>query len=827
MHTLLQDLRYALRTLRKSPGFTAVAVLTLALGIGASTALFRAVDALLLRPLPFTEPEQLMKVSLTSPATANEPADDDRIWSYPKFAVFRDAQTVFSDLALFTDLDFTLRGDGEAERTSGELAGARYLPTLGVEPVLGRNFLPEEDQHRDGPRVALLSDALWQRRFNADPTVLGRALNIDGQPYTIVGVLPQGFRGLSGRADLWVPIMAHPAAGVEEPWGHSFTLVARLKPGISGEQAKATVQQVGARVDDAYPHPEVRDEHWGATARPLDSTRVDPLVRRSLLVLLGAVGLVLLIACANVANLLLVRASGRRREIAVRLALGAGRGRLVRQLLTESLLLSLGAGMAGLIVASWGVSLLAALDPGSALRVQRLVGLGAVNFSSIHLDLTAFAFAAALALLTGVLFGLVPALQATRPALAAELKEGSARARRPGALSAFTSRNVLAVSEIALALVLLAGSGLMLRSLGKLLGVDPGFDAEHVLTLRLNAPEGFGRDSAPGFYDQLLERLAALPGVTGVALGDCPPLNGGCNRTVVAFRDRPPAEPGTEPLVGVHWVTPSWATELRVPLERGRFFTEGDRFGTQKAVVVSETAARTFWPGEDPIGRPVSVGQGGFWDDTAYVVGVVGDVRFGTLDSPLQPDIYLSDYQSPRGRMMLFVRTAGDPLVIAAAARRALHEMAPDLPVYDIRALEARAGDAMSYARFSTVLLTLFGALALALATLGTYGVVSFAVAQRARELGIRTALGATRGNIMRLVARQGIVLMAIGGALGFAGAHAATRVLRSLLYDVAPSDPATFAAVVVVLALAVLVATWIPARRATRVDPMLALSSE
>jgi predicted permease len=360
----------------------------------------------------------------------------------------------------------------------------------------------------------------------------------------------------------------------------------------------------------------------------------------------------------------------------------------------------------------------------------------------------------------------------------------------------------------------------MLRSLGKLLGVHPGFDAEQVLTLRLNAREGSARDSMPGFYDQMLERLAALPGVTGVALGDCPPLNGSCNGTVLKLHDRPPAAPGAEPLVGVHWMTPSWPTVLHVPLQRGRLFTAADRLGGQKVVLVSESAARTYWPGQDPIGRPVSVGQGGFWDDTAYVVGVVGDVRFGTLDTPPRPDVYLSYYQSPNGRMMVFLRTAGDPLAIAAAARRTIHEMAPDLPVYDIRTMEARVGDGLSYARFSTLLLALFAGVALALATLGTYGVISFAVAQRTREIGIRVALGATRGSVVRLIVGQGIGLVAVGGALGLAAAIGATRVLRSLLYDVAPSDPVTFAAIVGLLALAVVAASWIPARRAAGVQP-------
>ena len=548
------------------------------------------------------------------------------------------------------------------------------------------------------------------------------------------------------------------------------------------------------------------------------------MIRRSLLVLLGAVGLVLLIACANVANLFLVRASGRRREIAVRLAVGAGRRRLIRQLLTESVLISVVGGAASVFIAWGGVRLLSAINPASALRAQRLEGLGVVTFSTIHLDPAAFGFAAAITLITGLVFGLIPALQSTRPSLTAELKEGSAAAPQGRLLRGLNSRSVLAAVEIALALVLLAGSGLMLRSLDQLLRVNPGFNPDRVLTLRLNTPPNFGRDSLPGFYDRMLERLAAIPGVTGATLADCPPLSGGCSGTVIWFRDRPPAAPGTEPSIGVYWVTPQWTSTLGVPLIRGRMFTAADRLGAPKVVLVNEAAAKAFWPGQDPIGKPVSVGQGGFSEDTAHVVGVVGNVRYGTVDAEPVPDAFLSYYQSPRGRMMVFLKTAGDPLSVAAPARRIIRELAPDLPVYDIRTLESRTGDSMSYARFSTLLLVLFGVVALALATLGTYGVVSFAVAQRTREIGIRIALGATRGTVTRMVVGQGIGIAIVGGVAGLIAALAATRVLRSLLYNVAPSDPVTFIGMAVLLVLAVAAASWIPARRATGIQPTEAL---
>jgi len=818
-----QDLRFALRTFRRNPGFTAVAILTLALGIGANTAIFSAVNALLLRPLPYKDPARLMKVTLTVPAHGGKPARHGMVWSYPKFTVFRDAQTVFQDLTLSTDYQATLTGTGaDAERATGEVTDARYFPLLGVHPALGRNFTAGEAGQPGGPRAVILSHALWSRRFNANPAVLGTALDIDGDPYTIVGVAPAGFAGLSGHADYWVPILSQSRDLYTEAWNHSFTLIARLRAGVSPAQATAQVRQLGARVDAAYPEPDAA-LHWGAEAQQLDATRLAPVIRKSLLVLLGAVGLVLLIACANVANLFLVRAGGRRREIAVRLAVGAGRARLVRQLLTESILLALAGGVASIALAWWGTHALAALGPSSLSRMQRFSGLGAVTFASIRLDVTTLVFAGLLALATGVVFGLVPALQSTHPSLTDALKEGDAVPRERGR-HAFSARNLLAVAEIALAIVLLAGSGLMLRSLGKLLRVQPGFDASHLLSMRLNAPNGFGRDSLPQFQQQILDRIAALPGVTGVALGDCPPLNGGCNGTDLLRRDRPAPAPDAMPLVGVHWITPSWAAVLHVPLERGRLFDSRDRVGARKSVLVSETAARTIWPGEDPVGRPVSVGQGGFWDDTAYVVGVVGDVRFFTLDSLPRADVYLPYAQSPAGRMMLFVRTPGSPVALAGAVRRALHELAPELPVYDVATMESRVADATAYTRFSTVLLALFAAVALALATIGVYGVISYVVAQRTREIGIRVALGATRRNVVGLVVGQGVAIAAAGAVLGIAAALVATKVLRSLLYDVAPSDPWTFAGVVALLAAAVILASWLPAHRAASIQPTEAL---
>ena len=821
---LRQDVRFAVRTLRARPGFTLVAVLTLAIGLGANVAIYSAVDALLLRQLPFAAPHELMQLSLTRPARADQPARDDAPWSYPKFRVLRDAQTAFADLTLYQGMPFTIRvGSGDPERVRGEFVDARYLPTLGVAPLVGRNLLPEEDRAADGPRVAIISEQLWRTRYDADPAAIGRAITVAGQPYTVVGVLPAGFRGLTGEADVLVPILSQPSAEIEEPWSHGYTLVARRRPGVSEAEAAAAVRTLGARVNAAYPDPADASARHAAAARPLDATRVDPALRRALFVLSGAVGLVLLVTCANVANLLLVRAAGRRREIAVRLAMGAGRGRLVRQLLTESVLLAVVGGAAGVLVAWWGVHALSAVDPAQSLRLASYSDLKTVSFTAIRLDRRALAFAAALALGTGVLFGLVPALQATRPSLTGALRVGAPGGGRPGQRA--STRAVLAAMEVALALVLLAGSGLMLRSLGKLLAVDPGMRPERMLTLRFDPRAVAPRDSFAVVFDRLLARVGALPGVTGVALQDCPPFNGGCNGTVLVRRDRPAPREGDEgPEIGVHWITPDWPAVMGVPLVRGRAFTAADRRGARKVVLLSERAARTFFPNEDPIGRPVSVGQGGFWEDTATVVGIVGDVRYGTVDSLPRPDVYLNYAQSPNGRAMLFVRTADDPLNHVRAVREALAEAAPGTPAFDVRTMEARIAGMMAFQRFGATLLALFAAVALVLATLGVYGVVSFAVAQRTREIGVRVALGATRRDVVRLIVRGGVAIAGAGAAIGLVAALAATRVLRSLLFDVAPSDPATFAGIVLVLGGAVVLASWLPARRAAGVAPTEAL---
>ncbi|MEP6494306.1 MAG: ABC transporter permease [bacterium] len=824
LENLIQDVRYAVRGLIRRPGFTAVAVLTLAIGIGATTAIFSAVNVLLLRPLPLSRPQELMRVSLSAPAFGARKAVADMVWSYPKAATFRAKQTFFSDVALYTWQQFTITS-GDVELLRGETISATYFRTLGLSLLRGRDFDLDVDAHAGAAPQVILSDALWQRRFNADPRIVGTVIALDKKPYSIIGIAPSGFLGLSGQGELFIPITARPAADLAEAQSHEFFMVARKKAGLSDTQVERAVPLLGKQIGDMYQDRDTPTSAWSASAHPLDDGRVAPLIKRSLLVLFAAVGFVLLIACVNVANLLIGRASARRREIAVRLAIGAGRGRLIRLLLTESMLLSTIGAAASVVVAWLGIHALSGVNP-AMLRSPRGVGLGAVTFSSITLDWTALAFTAALALAVGVFFGLAPALHATRASLADAMKEGGSGADNVRGRHSSVGRRLLVVAEVALALVLLAGSGLMIRSLTKLLAIDPGFDARNLLTVRLTVPPGgLARDSLPGFYTQLTERLGAIPGVTSVGLASCPPLNAGCNASVIEFKDRPPVEMARQPLVGVNWVTAGFFSAARVPLKRGRMFTAADRAGAPKVVLMNDMAARRFWPGENPIGKRVAIGQGGFGDG-AEVIGIVGDVR-QSADSAAKPDAYLPYAQSPRGGMMIFIRTASNPDAFGTEMRRALHEIAPRYPVYDMQPMTTRAAAATAQARFSAVLLGLFAATALSLAVIGIYGVMSLAVAARTREIGIRIALGADQNRVQRLVVGEGLALVSVGAAIGLVGALFSTRVLQSLLFDLTSSDPLTYVSIVALLAGAAIIASWLPARRASRVDPVVALRAD
>jgi putative ABC transport system permease protein len=824
LDTIAQDVRFALRTFRRAPTFTLVVIATLAIGIGANTAIFSVFDALLLRPLPYRDPSQLVHISLVAPPRGAAPGPDGVSWSVPKFAVFRAAQTVFQDLTLIFASQFTVGLRNQAIRDAGEVVDSHYLALLGIKPELGRGLLPSDDRV-GAPRAVLIGDRFWRDNFDADPSVLGKTMDVDGSTYTVVGVLPPTFLGVLGRASFWIPLNAMPAVWddyTRDPYNHSFVAVGRLARDVSFERAVAITHELGARVDRAYPDRRSSAEHWSATARPLDRIRIDTSVRRGVFILFGAVGFVLLVACANVANLFLVRASGRRREIAVRLAIGASRMRLMRQLVVESLVLSMLGAAAALGVAWIGTHLLASSD---LFRLQDLDTIGGVGLQGVRLDRSALAFTTAVALVTGVAFGLVPAIQSTNPILTSALKEEGGIVRRR--LRGMTTRHVLTVVELTLAVVLLAGSGLMIRSLHRLTDVEPGFDPRGMLTLRVNRAPNWARDSIDHFFDVALDRLATLPGVREIAMSDCPPINPGCGtqREAVLATHTPGSEGG--PVVGVHWITPAWPTVMRMPLLRGRLFDRNDDQQSRKVVLVSETTARRFWPDQDPVGQFIA-NVGTNPHDTLWVVGVVGDVRYGSLDRPPGPDVYISYFQFPMSyRMMFFIRTNGEPTRITNAIRAALREVAPGFPMYETATMEWRIGDSLSYARAATTLLALFASVALILATIGTYGVISFAVAQRKREMGVRLALGATSRDLIRLVVGQGLALGAVGLVCGIAVALVVTRVLRSMLYDVAPTDPATYAGIVGVLAVAIILASLIPARRAAGVPAMTVLRSD
>jgi putative ABC transport system permease protein len=822
--SLSQDLRYAARGLARRPAFTAVAVVTLAIGIGATTAIFSAVNVMILRALPYVRPNELMSVSLTVPARSALPPVDHMVWSYPKFTFFRDHQRSFSNLAAFSQRPVVIT-TGEVERISGEEVGAMYLRTLGLAPIVGRDFERSADAAPGAPREVVIGASLWERRFNADPHAVGQTIGLDRESFTIIGVAPRAFKGLSGEADLFIPITTEPAENLSQPMSHWLKVVARRKPGVSAAQANAETMALGIRVSDQFPDRVAGLSGWGARADPIDAGRVAPLIRQSLFILFGAVGFVLLIACVNVANLQLGRARGRSREIAVRIALGAGRGRLVRLLLAESLLLAFAGGILALVVAWIGTRALSGVRP-DVIDFAARSTIGSVNFSLVQLDWSALAFAFGLAMLVGVAFGLAPALRVTRTRLARALKDG-AGASEHGITRPFSGRRALVVIEIALALVLLAGSGLMLRSLGKLLSVDEGFEPRNVLSLRLTVPgAAVVRDSLPGLYTDLLTRLNAVPGVTSAALGTCPPLSGGCNMTVLWTGTRDP-DPTHDPLIGLYWATPEYFSTLRIPVVRGRAFTNADRSDAPKVTLISEAAARKLWPGENPIGKHVRLGQGGFsGPDGAEIVGVVGDIR-QWVDSLPVPDAYIPLAQSPRPGAFIFVRSSRDVATLGTDVRRAIRDVAPSFPVYDMQTMSARGGAATARQRFSAMLLALFALTALSLAVVGIYGVMSLVVSARTREIGIRIALGADGRRVQRLVVGEGMALVAIGAALGIAGALVCTRVLRNLLFDLTPTDPVTYASIVIVLALTAAAASWLPARRAARVDPLEALRAE
>jgi len=805
MNGLIQDIRYALRGLWHQPGFTLIAVLSLALGIGANTAIFSLVNAVLLKPLQFTEPERLVVIWETNPAM--EVAKDDV--AVANFIDWRTQNNVFEDMAALSFRSFNITGDGEPEKVMAYGATANFFPLLGATPALGRNFLPEEDQP-GGAKVAILSDALWQRRYGADRGILGRDILLNGEKHTVIGVMPADFRYLYAFTAMWVPAAFTPDELTKRD-NQNLNVLARLKPDVTIEQAEADIVNITSRI--AKDNPNDVPPSLAADVVPLRE-QVTGTSRRPLMMLLVAVGLVLLIACANVANLLLARATSRRKEIAVRAAVGANRSRLVRQLLTESVMLAgLGGGL-GLVVAVFSFEFL-----------KKLVPPGLIS-STLTMDLRVLGYALLVSLLTGILFGLLPALQGSRVDLNEELKQGGGR----GGLgtSGGRLRGALVVTEIALALVLLVGAGLLMQTLSNLHGQYSILEPEKLLTAR-TVLQGKYQEPAKrwAFYDEVLGRVKALPGVVSAAYTTSVPLQwaGGSNGFIL---DGPQPPPNVAANALHRQVSPDYFQTMGVALREGRYLENRDDQNSQPVLIVNETMARKYWPTESAIGGRVKFGEEAAW---ITVVGVVADVRQMGMDLPARAEMYLPFRQvigfnayKPRD---LVIRTAGDPLQLAPAVRREVHAVDPDQPVSNIATLDEQLDNGTQSRRVGMILLVAFATLAFLLAVMGIYAVLAYFVTQRRAEIGVRLALGANPRAILGLVLKKGMSLALMGVAIGLVAAFVLTRLMASLLFGVSASDPTTFALISLLLVSVALIACYVPARRATKVDPLIALRYE
>ena len=821
LHTLLNDARLALRSLRFNRAFASIAILTMAIGIGATTAIFSVVNAALLRPLPFRDSGRLMSVYLRMPVQYGARMID-MDWSYPKYLTFQRTQRSFDDLAVHLTEALTIGSPDGAERVVGELVSAHYFAVLGVRPSRGRFFLDNEDSPSGGARSVVVSDGMWRARFGADANVLGRTIEINGNPYTVVGVAPAGFAGMGGTANLWALYTAvRSIESLESPGTHQFEVVAHLRPGLTIDAAKLQMADAGRVVDAVYPGTE--GAPWSAAAYTLREVRVDPAIARSVVMLAAAVVVLLLIACVNLANLLLARGAARRRELSVRLAIGAAPGRLVRQLLTESVVItSLGA-VLGIVLAAIAARGLAAGSPVAGASTGSLrTSLTTVTLAGIGLDARAVAFAVGLTVVTGMLVGLMPALTAARAPLAEAMRQGTTSAPVFAGLRRLTSRGILVMSEIALAIVLVVASGLMIRSLERLLAAQVGYDPDALLTARLNLASGRAvTDSAPQFWTRVLDGVSTLPGVISAAVGSCAPIGDHCEGTGIRVRGH-----AEDAHVAYHVISSDYFRTLRVPLIRGRAFDDRDRRGSPQVMIINETAARTIWGSADPLTTPVE------YDTTAvYVVGIVGDARYEDLEARPQPAIFVPYAQARRTRGTLFLRIACqtrehacDPAPLSAALRSAVREVDRDHAVSDIKTMRQRLFDATARNRFNTRVLGAFAGVALLLAAIGIYGVLSLAVTERTRELGIRLALGAEQRSLLTMVLGQALSLALVGGFAGVLVALAAARALSSLVYGVATTDPATYLTSAALLGVVTIVAAFVPAYRAARTDPLEAI---
>jgi putative ABC transport system permease protein len=803
MSSALQDLRYALRLLRRSPGFSAIAIAALAIGIGANTAIFSVINTLLLQPLPYRDADHIAIVW-----EHNLPRDrKTNVVAPANYLHWRDLNQTFDELgAASPPYNVTLTAGGEPEEIVAQSVTSQMFTVLGMQPAIGRVFTPQEELSTN--RVAVISDRLWRRRFGADRNILGHPIVSQGIAYTVLGIMPPSFSFLDKTVDIWVPL------GLTEqsrtPRGRSLSVAGRLKPGVSIERAQVDMTRVGNELVQKFPA-----FNTGWTVRVVSvREQLTGGVRPALFVLAGAVAFVLLIACANVANLLLARATARQRELGIRLALGAGRTRLLRQLLAESFVLSVAGGLAGLALAWWSLTFLR-VTAAASLPVQRL--------ELVRIDPTVLAFVLGISIVSGLAFGLVPALTSTDTSLNESLKEGG---RTGSASRGRRTRSALVVLEVALALMLLVGAGLLLRSFRLLLDVNPGFDPSRTTTMRLSLPTvRYGAEGKRAqFFERLFPQVDALPGVQASGGISWLPLNGlgAATSFAIVGQAKPPL--GQEPVTDVRVITHDYFKAMGIPLLKGRGFNDQDPADWKGRVVINETFARNHWPNDDPIGKHIQI----HWDDVEdEVIGVVGDVKHVGLDGAVRAMTYWPFQRNPYGTMTIAVRTINTSITVDSGIRSIVRQLDPGLVVAGIKSMETVVADSVAERRLTMLLLSAFAGAALLLAAVGIYGVIAYAVTQRTQEIGIRMALGAQQADVLRMVVKQGALLVSIGIAAGAIGAFAVTRLMTSMLYEVAPSDPLTFGAVSAVLGLIALVASYIPGRRATRVDPVIALRAE
>jgi putative ABC transport system permease protein len=810
MQSLWQDVRYGARMLLKNPGVTLVAIIALTLGIGANTAIFSVVNAVLLRPLPYGDAGRLVTVW-----ERKEGKKPQNVINLGNFFDWKEQNRVFEDMAAFFDLTFNLTNDGEPEEIPAQMATPNLFSLLQVNAIMGRMFTPEDGKPGQ-PRVVVISYGLWQRRFGGDRQVVGRKLVLNNQQATVIGVLPADFAWhlkngsmTSKAAEIWAPWQV--TNEMRERHGRFACAVARLKPGVTPVQAQSEMDTIAARLAQQYPD---FDTKWGVNVVPL-RTQFTGEIRKPLLILLGAVSFVLLIACANVANLLLARAASRQKEIALRAGLGAGRWRIVRQLLTESLLLSALGGGAGLVLAWWGTRVLVALSPP-----------GLLDLSEVNISLPVLGFTLGISLLTGIVFGLVPALEATRFDLQESLKEGGKNIG--GSARSHRFRNVFVVAEVALALVLLVGAGLLLKSLNRLQSVDPGFNPRNLLTMRISLPaRQYDSDrKILDYFKRAVEQLQSLPGVEGAGATSFLPFTGPYSGTKVEIEGRPKLPPGQELTTGVCVTDAQYFQTMHVPLKLGRLFTDQEVNEMRHVVVVNETFARKHLSGENPIGKRVTIDMK---DDNApsEIIGVVGDNKHMGLDAEIEPMAYWPHAELVYPFMTLVIRTRSDAANMSGPARDVIRSLDSQQPIANMSTMESLLAKSIARSRFNTLLLAIFAIVALVLSAVGIYGVMSYSVTQRTHEIGLRMALGAQHHDVVKLVVRQGAILGLIGIVAGLAASFGLTRFLATLLFGVKATDGTTFAVVAAGLLIVVLVACYIPARRATKVDPLVALRYE